>query len=133
MDITQDDLRFLSLLRAAWDGEAGQRAAEASLRAEPGRAAGRVAAWSLRRSVEALRCGARRPLAVGTALAPSADEQCLVLAARCLARGDHADAAETLRWLARTPFAAEVADRLTEAACAVHGYAAPRRQKAASA
>ena len=132
MPVTQDDLRFLFLFRAVWAGEPDQAVAEASLRAEPGRAAGRVAAWSLRRAAEALRRGARRRLVIGEGLVPSADERRLMLAARQAASGD-ADAADTLRWLARAPFAGEVADRLTEVACAAYGYAAPRRAKAASA
>ena len=132
MRVTQDDLRFLTLFRAAWIGGPDRAAAEASLRVEPGRAAGRVAAWSLHRAAEALRRGARRRLVIGEGLAPSADERRLMLAARQVARGEEG-AAETLRWLARAPFAGEAADRLTEIACVAYGYAAPRRAKAASA
>ena len=132
MRITQDDLRFLTLFRAAWVGGAEQDAAEASLRAAPGRAAGRVASWSLDRAAGTLRRGARRRLVIGEGLAPSADERCLLAAARQVACGD-ARAPETLRWLARGPFAGEVAERLAGVACVAYGYAAPRRMKAASA
>ena len=133
MDITQDDLRLLSLFRAAWTGGPALREAEASLRATPGRAAGRVAGWSLTRAAEALRRGARRSLRIGGTLTPSADEQRLVLACRALAAGDDEAARETLRWLAAPGDAGRAAERLAPAACALYGYAAPRRQKAVSA
>ena len=133
MDISQSDLRFLSLFRAAWSGGAAFEAAEASLRAEPGRAAGRVAAWSLGRAAAALGQGARRPLCVGRTLAPSADERRLIAAARHLSVGQEDAASQTLAWLARAPFAGIAADRLSEGACAAYGCAALRRAKAAGA
>ena len=133
MNVTQADLRFLYLLRGAWAGGADRAAAEGSLRAEPGRAAGRVAAWSLRRAVASLGQGARRRLIVGESLAPSADERRLIAAARQLSQGEARAAEDTLAWLVRAPFAGLVADALREGACAAYGYAAPRRAKAASA
>ena len=133
MHIDQDDLRLLSLLRAVWAGGADARAAEASLGACPGRAAGRVAAWSLCRALTALRTGARRPVRIGEGLAPSPDERVLLEAARRVAAGEEEAATEGLRWLVRASHAADLAARLRDVAGVVHGYAAPRRAKAATA
>lgn len=133
MDITQDDLLILHHLRAAWIGGAAQDASATSLAACPGRAEGRVAAWSLGKAAGVLAYAARRPLVIGQGLAPSADERQALRTARALAANDWRAAEDAALWLVRREAVPALAQAFAPAACALHGRAAPRRRNAASA
>ena len=71
---------------------------EAALQADPGRAAGRVAAWGLKAALGALggRLRSARPDAEGVAI----DEARLLAAVALLQAGRHAEAEQVLRWVA---------------------------------
>jgi hypothetical protein len=136
MDITQDDLWTLRHLRAAIAGGAAADASEAALAQWPGRAEGRVAAWSFSRAATILRRAGRRAVTVGQGLAPTADEAALLRVVRCLTERDWQGAEDAALWLVRRDAARDLAQALAPATCAygpAYGKAAPRRAQAASA
>lgn len=111
--LNQDDLLFLHHFRAITSGNADdRRASKDALAQEPGRAAGRVACWSLERSAEFLRRFGRRPLNTTMHLVPSASETRLVDVIRALKGHDRAKASCAALWLVPERHVAGLLDRL---------------------
>lgn len=133
MHIDQDDLWVLRHLRAAWNGGDDLRQSERALCQEPGRAAGRVAAWAFGRAARLLDHAARRRIRLGDGLAPTADERALLAIARQIAEGDEDGAALSASWLMRKGAADDLIDALSPALASAYGKAAFRRQIAARA
>ncbi|MEM9286050.1 MAG: hypothetical protein AAGA39_09215 [Pseudomonadota bacterium] len=111
--LTQDDLLFLHHFRALTSShEAERQASKDALAFEPGRAAGRVASWSLERSGEFLRRFGRRPLVLSARIVPSALETRLVEVVRALKAHDRSRAAQAALWLVPERHVAGLLDRL---------------------
>lgn len=108
-------LRYLRALAAG--DESAIDDAKNALRDCPGRAAGRVAAWSLARTFEALRRYARRPLRWGVAgEAPTPHERSLFNVAAALAKGDENAARAAAQWIATPQGENALLQRLAPAA-----------------
>ncbi|MEO1657303.1 MAG: hypothetical protein AAFR65_06240 [Pseudomonadota bacterium] len=111
--LNQDDLLFLHHFRAVTSGDAFNReATKDALALEPGRAAGRVACWSLERSAEFLRRFGRRPLDRKNRMVPSSLEQRLVEVVRALKTHDRSRASQAALWLVPERHVAGLLDRL---------------------
>ncbi|MEO1041390.1 MAG: hypothetical protein AAFX52_03790 [Pseudomonadota bacterium] len=111
--LNQDDLLLLHHFRATVSRrEIDRRASKDALAQEPGRAAGRVACWSLERSADFLRRFGRRPLNNEVSLAPSALEVRLVDVVRALKGHDRAKASRAALWLVPERHVAGLLDRL---------------------
>lgn len=92
----------IKAVRARWHGDEEQwHRLQQSFAEYPGRAAGRVACWAIKRCVEILRTYGRRELAIGRCDEPqlSFDETHLVDILCLLQRGDGYRARQRARWL----------------------------------
>lgn len=116
----------LDLVRARLSGDADAevRAAEV-LHETPGRAAGRVAAWSLGRAGDVIARYARRPVRLGEPGAPATvPERQILMILDALAADDAKLAREGARFLVRPDAVDLLIDRLTPASRAVAGLSA---------
>ncbi len=116
----------LDLLRARLSGDATAetRAADA-LHETPGRAAGRVAAWSLGRAGDIIARYARRPVQLGSAGTPATvQERQILMVLDALVDGDIDLARDGARFLVRADAVDLLIDRLGPASRAVAGLTA---------
>ena len=110
--------------RLSGDAEAEARAAS-SLHERPGRAAGRVAAWSLGRAAEIIARHARRPVRLGEEAAPATvQERQILMILDAIAQGDDALARDGARFLVQPNAVKRLIERLTPASRAVAGLKA---------
>ena len=117
-ETTHEIRAILDLFRALpqGDDEAIDTASD-RLNARPGRAAGRVTAWSVRRASDLLQHGARRPVRFGRpGEAPTMHECSILEVLFALARGDEDSARRHALWLVRADMADRFVERLSPAA-----------------
>lgn len=129
--IDQDDLLLLKHLRAHAIGNDEQRAtSKDALALEPGRAAGRVAAWALERTVSHLQRFARRGWSLRRDLVPGAQEVRLAAMIRAIAERRLDDAREAALWLVPGQHAAALIDRASPLTMFYAGRTVERRAAA---
>mgnify|MGYP006280103925 CR=1 FL=1 len=116
----------LDLIRARLGGDAdAYDRAVAALHERPGRAAGRVAAWSLGRAADMIARYARRPIRLGAESAPATvQERQILMILDAIAGGDDALARDGARFLVQPNAVELLIERLTPASRAVAGLKA---------
>ncbi len=116
---------ILDLFRAFAQGdEATIETAASRLNNRPGRAAGRVTAWSVRRASDMLQRGARRPVRFGApGAAPTAHECSILEVLFALARGETEAARRHAQWLVRGDTVDRFVERLSPAAESLPAHA----------
>ncbi|MFP4519327.1 MAG: hypothetical protein ACLFQ5_07725 [Oceanicaulis sp.] len=112
------DLAALDVLRARLSGDGdAYDAAAATLHEQPGRAAGRVAAWSLARAADMLASQARRPVRLGAIGGPPTPPESQMLSIiTALSRGDLHTARRRAEFLVRPAGVDPLLERLSPAA-----------------
>lgn len=109
----QDDLLLLHHLRAHASGECCRmNASKEALTEEPGRAAGRVASWSIDRTLAVIQRSGRRGFGMSDSLVPTPQEKRLLDVVRSLADYDRESAAEAALWLVPKREVPSLLDRL---------------------
>jgi hypothetical protein len=129
--MTQDELRFLGHFRAAFVADDCRRRASAQILCnEPGRAAGRHAAWSFERAARYLAQYGRRPFRADETLYPSADERRLLAVASAMGEGRWRDARESALWLVGSGAADGLCEAMAPAVDAIFGQGRVARRRA---
>ncbi len=111
--LNQDDLLFLHHFRAFVSNDAAEReASQDALAFEPGRAAGKVAGWSLERTTDYLRRFGRRPLSQEGQMVPSTFETRVIEVVRALKAHDRVRAGRAALWLVPERHVTTLLDRI---------------------
>jgi hypothetical protein len=130
----QDDLLLLHHLRAqAGDCCRQREASRVALADDPGRAAGRVLAWSIGRTVTQVQRFGRRSFEPGSSLTPNPTEARMLRIVRALSQGDREAAGREAEWLVGQGFVADLLDRMAPLTAFYGTQAAAPRRLAAQA